>query len=396
MKLSVVIVNYNVKYYLVQCLESVYRAMKNIRGEVFVVDNASTDGSKTYFSQKNYPHFTYIYNTENVGFSRANNQAIRLCKGEYVLLLNPDTFLAEDTLTEFIYFMDTHPQAGASGPKMITSDGSFLPESMRGLPSPWNSFSKLMGLQRLFPQSKYVGGYYLTHLDNNLVHEVEILAGACMFLRRTVLEDCGLLSEDYFMYGEDIDLSYQVIQQGYKNYYLPLPVFHYKGESTSKDSEAYVRVFYRAMDVFFRKYGNRYNLLLRAIIKLGIQLRMRVALLSLNMRQLMRKLIPVYTRRPRFLIFGSEENLHIIKSICKRHNLSNNHCYIVSNEVSNPTGHHAAFINTNEYTHVVYDSGVYSYSRIMDLLGTKSTSFIVLGVYNSDNHILITPQKCYV
>ena len=204
---------------------------------------------------------TYIYNKENVGFARANNQAIRQAKGEYVLLLNPDTVLPEQTLEEALLFMDTHPCVGAAGVKMLTDDGRFLRESKRGYPTLAATFGKLSGLGKLFPRSKGLGGYYCNALDADAIHRVEVLAGAFMLLRRSALEKSGLLDEDFFMYGEDIDLSCRIEKAGYENYYLPYPILHYKGESTSKDTYHHVRVFCGAMDIFFRKHGERYGLL---------------------------------------------------------------------------------------------------------------------------------------
>ena len=206
MKLSVVIVNYNVKYYLEQCLCSLYRAIDNLSAEIFVVDNASVDDSEAYLTER-FPRIAYIYNKENVGFARANNQGIRQAKGEYVLLLNPDTILPEQILEEALLFMETHPCAGAAGVKMLRDDGRFLRESKRGYPTLAATFGKLSGLGKLFPRSEGLGGYYCNALDMDAIHRVEVLAGAFMLLRRSALEKSGLLDEDLFMYGEVIDLS---------------------------------------------------------------------------------------------------------------------------------------------------------------------------------------------
>ncbi|HRI28473.1 MAG TPA: glycosyltransferase family 2 protein, partial [Chitinophagales bacterium] len=220
MKLSVIIVNYNVKYFLEQALLSVRRALEGLSAEVIVVDNNSVDGSVEMVRQK-FEEVVLIANSKNVGFSAANNQAIRIAKGEYILLLNPDTVVEEDTFAKTIGFMDTHPQAGALGVKMYDGKGVFLPESKRGLPTPATAFYKMTGLSALFPHSKIFNHYYLGHLNNNEVHEIEVLSGAFMLLRKSVLDKIGLLDETFFMYGEDIDLSYRVIQSGYRNYYYP-------------------------------------------------------------------------------------------------------------------------------------------------------------------------------
>lgn len=254
MKLSVVIVNYNVKHFLEQCLHAVYKAAKGIETEIFVVDNNSVDGSARFIREK-FPHLIFIENTENVGFSKANNQAIRLAKGEYILLLNPDTVVEEDTFSKVVDFMETHPDAGGLGVKMIDGKGNFLPESKRGLPTPEVAFYKMFGISKLFPHSQRFGRYHLSYLNENEVHSVDVLAGAFMLLRKETLDKTGLLDETFFMYGEDIDLSYRITQAGYRNYYFPgTTIIHYKGESTKKGSLNYVKVFYNAMIIFARKH----------------------------------------------------------------------------------------------------------------------------------------------
>ncbi|MBK9290288.1 MAG: glycosyltransferase [Bacteroidetes bacterium] len=286
MKLSVVIVNYNVEHFLEQCLLSVRRAMQGIEGEVFVVDNNSVDGSLRMLRSK-FPEVKLIANSANVGFSRANNQAIVQSQGEYVLLLNPDTVVQDDTFSKTIAFMDAHPEAGGLGVKMLDGQGKFLPESKRGLPTPMTAFYKIFGLSALFPKSRRFGRYHLSFLDPDQVHEVEILAGAFMLLRRKVLDEIGLLDETFFMYGEDIDLSYRIIKAGYKNYYFPLTrIIHYKGESTKKSSVNYVFVFYNAMIIFARKHFSQQRARsFIALIHLAIYFRAFVALMSRFIRR---------------------------------------------------------------------------------------------------------------
>ncbi len=281
MKLSVIIVNYNVEYFLEQCLYSVKRALKKIDGEMIVVDNNSTDRSNLMVKKK-FPEVKLIENKENLGFSRANNQGIKIAKGEYVLLLNPDTVVEDDTFEKVVEFMDSHPDAGALGVKMVDGAGNFLPESKRGLPTPLTAFYKMFGLSSLFPKSRRFSKYHLGYLDENEIHEVEILAGAFMLLRKKVLDEIGLLDETFFMYGEDIDLSYRIIKAGYKNYYFPKTrIIHYKGESTKKSSVNYVLVFYNAMVIFARKHftGNRARALAQ-LINIAIYFRALVAILS--------------------------------------------------------------------------------------------------------------------
>ncbi|MGE4288454.1 MAG: glycosyltransferase [Salinivirgaceae bacterium] len=281
MKLSVVIVNYNVKYFLEQCLHSVYKAINQLQAEVFVVDNASVDGSCAMVRHK-FPKVHLIENKENVGFSKANNQAIRLAKGAYVLLLNPDTVVEEDTFTKVLAFMDETPDAGGLGVKMIDGKGVFLPESKRGLPTPMVAFYKIFGLSKLFPHSKIFSRYHLGYLSNDEVHQIDVLAGAFMLMRKETLNKVGLLDEDYFMYGEDIDLSYRITLGGYKNYYFPhTTIIHYKGESTKKGSINYVRVFYNAMIIFARKHFSSKNAKLFSLfINLAIYFRAALAIFS--------------------------------------------------------------------------------------------------------------------
>lgn len=254
MKLSVVIVNYNVKYFLEQCLNSVRRASEGLETEVFVVDNNSVDGSTKMVKDK-FPEVILIENKDNTGFSKANNQAIKQSKGEYVLLLNPDTVVEDDTFSSVVTFMDSHPDAGGLGVKMIDGKGNFLPESKRGLPTPAVAFFKIFGLSKFFPKSRIFGKYHLGYLDKDEVNPVEVLSGAFMLLRKSVLEKTGLLDETFFMYGEDIDLSYRILKAGYQNYYFPeTRIIHYKGESTKKGSINYVVLFYNAMIIFARKH----------------------------------------------------------------------------------------------------------------------------------------------
>lgn len=247
--------------------------------EVFVVDNNSVDGSLKMVRDK-FPEVILIANKENTGFSRANNQAMRIAKGEYILLLNPDTVVEENTFREVVSFMDAHPDAGGLGVQMIDGKGNFLPESKRGLPTPSVAFYKIFGLSKLFPKSKTFGRYHLGYLDKNATHEVEILSGAFMLMRKAALDKVGLLDEDYFMYGEDIDLSYRIILGGYKNYYFhDTRIIHYKGESTKKSSVNYVFVFYRAMVIFARKHFSQKNAkLFSFLINMAIWLRAGAAI----------------------------------------------------------------------------------------------------------------------
>ena len=277
MILSVIIVSYNVKYFLEQCLCSVEKAIhywnsnKNQGIEVIVVDNNSSDNTVSYLNS-GFSSVNLISNKTNVGFSKANNIAIRKATGEYFLFLNPDTIIPENFFTECLSFLTTHKDAGGVGVKMIDGRGQYLKESKRGFPKPWVSFYKLTGITSLFPTSGKFARYYLGHLDKNKVQQVDALSGACMFVSRIAIEKAGTFDERFFMYAEDIDLSYRIVRSGLKNYYLPSPVIiHFKGESTKKDFK-YVKMFYGAMVEFVEKHY-RHNRVLPAILKIGIWLR---------------------------------------------------------------------------------------------------------------------------
>lgn len=279
MLLSIVIVNYNVKYFLEQCLESVYNSNlalheapgEELQLEVFVVDNASVDGSVEMVREK-YPQVHLIANQANVGFARANNQALRQCRGDLMLLLNPDTVVEHDTFSKCADFYATHPDCGGLAVKMINGEGTYLKESKRGFPTPAASFYKMSGLVRLFPHSRRIAAYYMGHLSDDETNPVDILPGAYLMISRKALEKVGLLDESYFMYGEDIDFSWRIKLAGFENYYFPeTRIIHYKGESTKRGSMNYVYTFYNAMSIFVKRYfsgrnAKFFNLLLHLAI----------------------------------------------------------------------------------------------------------------------------------
>lgn len=257
------------------------KASESLTHEVFVVDNNSVDGSVGLIKDK-FPQIKLIENKVNTGFSVANNQAIKQATGEYILLLNPDTVVQEDTFTKIVAFMDAHPQAGGLGVKMLDGQGNFAPESKRGLPTPAVAFYKMFGFSKLFPKSKQFGKYHLTYLPENEINEIEVISGAFMLIRKSVLDKIGLLDETFFMYGEDIDLSYRITQAGYKNYYFPeTQIIHYKGESTKRSSLNYVVIFYKAMAIFSKKhFSGSHAFWLNFLIHLAIVLKAGLALLS--------------------------------------------------------------------------------------------------------------------
>lgn len=281
---SVVIVNYNVREFLEQALRSVIRAGQGLGLEVFVVDNDSIDGS-VEMVRAEFPGVKLIVNDENVGFGRANNQAIRRARGRYLLILNPDTIVQEDTLRRLVEFMDEHPEAGAAGCKIFNPDGTFARESRRAFPTPEVAFYRLIGLATLFPRSRRFGRYNMTYLPENEVAEVDALSGSCMMVRRRALREpapgsaathgAGIFDENFFMYGEDLDWCYRIQKAGWKIFYTPATqIIHYKGESTKKGELRYVRLFYGAMLRFTQKhFENRYSRVFAAMLRAGIVFR---------------------------------------------------------------------------------------------------------------------------
>jgi len=281
-KVCIVIVSYNVCKLLDECLQSVNKALEGLDGEVYVVDNCSDDGTVEKL-QPRYPHVYFIKNEENVGFACANNQAIRITKSEYVLLLNPDTVVYESTIRETLNFLDAHPRAGGAGVCMLTREGTPAPESRRAIPTPWIAMLKMLGATRR---------YYMSYLPWDEPGRIEVISGAYCMLRRKALDEVGLLDEDFFMYGEDIDLSYRLLKGGWENWYLPLKIIHYKGESTTKSSYRYVHTFYQAMLIFFRKHYSHLSFFFSLPIKIAIYFRALLALLQIMGENLRRFINP--------------------------------------------------------------------------------------------------------
>ena len=257
MQVSIIIVSYNVKYFLEQCLYSVEAACKNLNAETIVVDNASSDGSADYISS-NFPRVKFVENETNHGFSRANNKGMSLASGDHILFLNPDTIVSENSITACLDFLSVRQDAGAVGVRLIDGSGYFLPESKRAFPSPMASFYKLTGISLLFPRSSFFNRYAVGNLHEDEVAEVDVLPGAFFMARRQMLIGLNGFDENFFMYGEDIDLSYRIKMSGHKNYYLGTTVaIHFKGESTQKDDPAYQKNFYTAMKIFVDKHYSR-------------------------------------------------------------------------------------------------------------------------------------------
>lgn len=277
MDLSIIIVNYNAKYFLEQCLHSVKRALKNIQAEIIVIDNHSSDQSLEWI-QSRFTEIIYMVNGENLGFAKANNQGLAMARGKWILFLNPDTIVSEDSIRICLEFGQNHEDAGALGLRMIDGRGKFLPESKRGLPMATTAFYRLFGLSKLFPSSGIFNSYYQPHVKEKDIHSIEVAAGAFMMVNRSLLESLGGFDERFFMYGEDIDLCYRIRLKGLTNYYLgSQTIIHFKGESTIRDA-AYVDQFYKAMEQFLDKhFRDRYSDFQFGLIHSGIRIRKLMA-----------------------------------------------------------------------------------------------------------------------
>ncbi|MCR4993947.1 MAG: glycosyltransferase family 2 protein [Bacteroidales bacterium] len=389
MKLSIIIVNYNVKHYLWQCLDSVRRASKGLEMDVWVVDNASTDGSIP-FLQKDFPEVHFIANNENVGFSKANNIAIRQSSGEYVLLLNPDTLVAEDCLHACVAFMQCHPRCGALGVHMINRDGSFALESRRGLPTPATSFYKVTGLCRHYPTHPRFGRYYMGHLAEYAEGRIEVISGAFMMLRREALNEVGLLDEDYFMYGEDIDLSYRIGVGGWECWYVPQLILHYKGESTQNTSLRYIHSFYNAMLIFFRKHFAKRYWFSWFLVEVGVLLMGMMSfvrnygyLLFRRIREFFQKSTP-----PEILCFkGSDDAWTALQPICQRAGIEA--LRIASLDGIPAHAHYLTFeISGNKRP---------DYREMLEALSQSHQQGLKvhLGTFNLQNKTLILPNDIY-
>ncbi|WP_338409480.1 glycosyltransferase family 2 protein [uncultured Flavobacterium sp.] len=256
MQLSVIILNYNVRFFLEQCVFSVQKALEDIDGEIIVVDNNSSDDSCAMM-KSSFPNIKLIVNKENIGFPKGNNIGVAHAKGEYVCILNPDTVVAEDTFKKLLSNCIKHPSHGITGCKLIDGTGNFLPESKRGLPTPWVAFTKIFSLYKVFPKSRLFNRYYAQHLSENQSGKVAVLVGALMIMKRDLYNQIGGFDENCFMYSDDIDLSYVVLKLEKNNYYFhETSVIHYKGESTVRDG-LYMKRFSDAMQFFYKKHFKR-------------------------------------------------------------------------------------------------------------------------------------------
>ena len=399
LKLSVIIVNYNVKYYLDQCIRSVLRAFEemNTPAEIIVVDNHSADGSVDYleqrYPQKLFPMVRFVRSAHNLGFARANNIAIRQSRGEYVLLLNPDTIVGEDALKASVDFMDVHEDAGAVGVRMLGAQGRRAMESRRGLPTPMVSFFKMLGFCNRWPHHRLFGKYYMGYLPWDEPSQIEVVSGAYCMLRRKALDEVGLLDEDFFMYGEDIDLSYRVLKGGYHNYYLPVDILHYKGESTQKSSSRYVHVFYEAMLIFFRKHYSGMTFLLSLPIKTAIYAKALMALvgmLSDRMRKSLGFFAPSAEGAQHYVFVGSLEMQDACRNIARRLGLD---AEFHDSEVQEDKSE-ATWSEKNDNV-LVLDADSMSYADMLKRMSRLSDMNVnvTLGTYSKEIGKIITDRE---
>lgn len=373
--LSVIIVSYNVKYFLEQCLCSVYKAGRRIDMEVIVVDNFSSDGSREYLEPA-FPWVKFYWNKENAGFAKGCNFGLKHAQGAYILFLNPDTIVGEDCFEKCIDFLRSHTQPGALGVRMIDESGRFLKESKRAFPSPTASFFKLGGLATLFPGSGFFARYYLGNLAENRPHEVDVIAGAFMMIKREVLDITGGFDEAFFMYGEDIDLSYRIQKQGYKNYYYPaVTILHFKGKSTPRKDMRYVRTFYRAMHIFVDKhYGKSrsgvYHFCIQAAIWSGAGIAIVAHWIRNNINTVKNKIRGQGTK-PQVFILGEEQSYNTILPLISHTNNGDAGWLILSPAEQNAVWNTRSpehILDTHRIKNIVVCEGEHSFADIIKLI----------------------------
>lgn len=393
MKITVVIVSYNVKYYLEQCLESLEKSLKGIEAEVYVVDNHSKDSSVEYLSER-FSNVHLIASPHNLGFARANNLAIRETSSDYVLLLNPDTIVGEHTISDALLFMDSHKDAGALGVRMLDTSGYSAKESRRGLPTPMVAFYKMVGLCARYPRSPRFGHYYMSDLPWNKTSPIEVVSGAFCLMRREAINKVGCLDEDFFMYGEDIDLSYRILKGGYQNYYLPSLILHYKGESTQKSSFRYVHVFYEAMLIFFKKHYSGMSLLLSFPIKMAIYAKATLALLRMQLEKARKSLgfVNGQWENPFYYFWGGKEMIEACQRLAARKGLQAEFLLFdaghveqcVADALKNDKDTKAAL------SYVVFDTSMFSYELVFSEMSRQPKANRKIAFYHLGTGKLIT------
>lgn len=392
-KLVVVIVSYNVKHYIEQCLHSLDKALAGVDAKTIVVDNHSKDGSVAYLSRR-FSHIDIIDSNHNLGFARANNIAIRQTESEYVLLLNPDTIVGEDTIRESVAFMDSHLQAGGLGVRMYNADGTVAMESRRGLPTPLVSFYKMSGLCARYPKSHTFGRYYMSYLPWDTPQRIDIVSGAFCLLRRSAIERVGLLDEDFFMYGEDIDLSYRLLKGGYENWYLPWPILHYKGESTEKSSFRYVHVFYQAMLIFFRKHYGHLSFFITLPIKLAIYFKALVALVQMQVDKAHRSLgfMEDKVAEPIYIYIGGKQMINRCRSIVRRKGLIAEF-YEADEKNFSELNIAPKIAVAKSKVYYVFDTDTFSYKAMLHFMSLPRQQRVLIGTFSGKTKMIITPNE---
>lgn len=393
MKLSVVIISYNVKYFLEQCLCSLEQAAAGIEHEVIVIDNASTDGSTEYITSR-FADIRWVASSENYGFSRANNMAFTYARGEYVLMLNPDTIVTKEAIEGCVNFMDSNPDVGATGVKMLNKDGNFALESRRGIVTPWVGVCKATGLSRRFSKSRLFGHYYMSYLPEDEANPIEMVSGAFMFLRHEKLKKIGFLDDKFFMYWEDSDLSYRMLKSGAKNYYLPHPILHYKGESSVKSRLKYRYWLYYSLQIFFKKHNPLYYILSYIPLKLVVyMLKFRIHYINplfLGNDWDSRKVEP----GQRFIIVGPKNMHSEIEILLKNCGMEKGHKFIEADEEQLRTGK-VIISNPGDYNHILFDTSSISYDTVLKTLQSLKGQSLKIATYSQATKILITDGAIY-
>ena len=355
MQLSVIILNYNVRYFLELCIISVQEALSAIESEIIVIDNNSHDESCAMMENR-FPNIKLIKNSENVGFSKGNNIAVTQAQGEYICILNPDTVVSEDTFTKILAFAQKQKNLGIIGCKLIDGAGKFLPESKRGVPTPWVAFTKIMGLYKLFPQSNIFDKYYAGHLDENQSGKVDILVGAFMFMKRDLYVQVGGFDEDCFMYSDDVDLSYVVSKKGNQNYYFhETTIIHFKGESTVKDG-TYMKRFQESMNFFYKKHlksNGLGSLFFAAFMKMGILFFFFTRKLQ---HQTQKKIVPAA-----YYLYSNSKILHNRLALILQNKVSLQNLETQKELIS-------CFENNQNAVEIIFDNAIYSFKEYITFL----------------------------
>ena len=361
MQLSVIILNYNVRYFLEQCILSVHKALENIDGEIIVIDNNSSDASCEMMKTR-FPNIKLIENTQNLGFPKGNNIGVTEAKGEYICILNPDTVVSEDTFTKILNAEHWLPNTGIIGCKLIDGTGNFLPESKRGIPTPWVAFTKIFGLYKVFSKVSWFNQYYAQHITENESGKVDILVGAFMMMKKSLYLQVGGFDENCFMYSDDIDLSYEILQKGFDNYYFhETTVIHYKGESTVRDG-TYMKRFREAMQFFYRKHFKK-SFFFDVMMRFGSLV---FALLKKNQQKEILRKTDIY-------IMFTKKNLEL--------QLGKPISYMASLELFTQI--------ENKNVEIIFDTDDFSYQEIINFMqSNKSQNITYKNFFPSSNFII--------